>query len=80
VLVAGGLFRRDGVFQTVPAGDLVPLEELFRARVIAFLVYVNVYANEKTESLQPCGGAPHSPLPLQRRTPPRNASYSITAL
>jgi len=37
-LVADGLFTRDGLFHVIPAANLHPLEELFRARVITFLV------------------------------------------
>jgi hypothetical protein len=37
-LVADGLFTRDGLFHVMPEVNLVPLEELFRARVITFLV------------------------------------------
>ncbi len=36
-LVADGLFTRSGVFHVLPNVSLRPLEELFRARVIAFL-------------------------------------------
>ena len=37
-LVADGLFARSGAFHVMPETGLKPLEELFRARVIAFLV------------------------------------------
>ena len=37
-LVADGLFTRSGVFHVLPDVSLRPLEELFRARVIAFLL------------------------------------------
>jgi Zn finger protein HypA/HybF involved in hydrogenase expression len=37
-LVADGLFARDGLFYVLPDASLKPLEELFRARVITFLV------------------------------------------
>jgi hypothetical protein len=37
-LVADGLFARSGVFHVMPETGLKPLEELFRARVIRFLV------------------------------------------
>ena len=37
-LVADGLFTRDGMFHVMPEVTLKPLEELFRARVITFLV------------------------------------------
>ena len=36
-LVADGLITRDGLFHVMPDVSLVPLEELFRARVIVFL-------------------------------------------
>jgi hypothetical protein len=37
-LVADGLFARSGLFYVLPDASLKPLEELFRARVITFLV------------------------------------------
>ena len=37
-LVADGLFARSGVFHVLPEVSLKPVEELFRARVITFLV------------------------------------------
>jgi hypothetical protein len=37
-LVADGLFVRPGLFYVLPDASLKPLEELFRARVITFLV------------------------------------------
>ena len=37
-LVADGLFVRSGLFYVLPDDTLNPLEELFRARVITFLV------------------------------------------
>jgi hypothetical protein len=37
-LVADGLFVRSGLFHVLPDVTLRPLEELFRARVITFLV------------------------------------------
>ncbi len=37
-LVADGLFARSGLFYVLPDVGLKPLEELFRARVITFLV------------------------------------------
>ena len=37
-LAADGLFTRSGVFHVLPQVSLQPLEELFRARVITFLV------------------------------------------
>ena len=36
-LVADGLFARSGVFHVMPETGFKPLEELFRARKIAFL-------------------------------------------
>jgi hypothetical protein len=38
VRVAYGLFMRSGLFYVLPEVSLRPLEELFRVRVITFLV------------------------------------------
>ena len=37
-IVADGLFRRNGVFYVMPRGNLKPLAELFRARLLRMLV------------------------------------------
>jgi hypothetical protein len=37
-LVADGLFARSGLFYCLPNVSIEPLEEMFRARVITFLV------------------------------------------
>ena len=69
-LVADGLFTRDGLFHVMPEVNLVPLEELFRARVITFLV---------GKGLLPPGGRLFAHLdactPALLSFPPRKRSF-----
>jgi hypothetical protein len=51
-LVADGLFRRDGSFQLLPDAPLQPLEELFRAKVIKFLVTRNLLPHKRAQGLR----------------------------
>ncbi len=51
-LVADGLFTRDGLFHVIPAANLHPLEELFRARVITFLVGKGLLPPERAVMLR----------------------------
>ena len=51
-LVADGLFTRDGLFHVMPDVSLVPLEELFRARVIVFLVEKGLLPPERARILR----------------------------
>jgi Putative transposase/Transposase zinc-binding domain len=51
-LVADGLFARSGVFRVMPETGLKPLEELFRARVIAFLVDKGLLPPERARMLR----------------------------
>ncbi len=50
-LVADGLFTRSGVFHVLPNVSLQPLEELFRARVIAFLAERGLLPPERARML-----------------------------
>ena len=51
-LVADGLFTRDGLFHVMSETSLAPLEELFRARVIAFLVEKGLLPPERARVLR----------------------------
>ena len=51
-LVADGLFARSGVFHVMPETGLKPLEELFRARVIRFLVDKGLLPPERARMLR----------------------------
>jgi len=51
-LVADGLFTRSGVFHVLPNVSLRPLEELFRARVIAFLLEKGLLPPERARMLR----------------------------
>ena len=51
-LVADGLFARSGVFHVMPETGLKPLEELFRARVITFLVDKGLLPPERARMLR----------------------------
>jgi hypothetical protein len=51
-LVADGLFTRDGMFHACPEVSLKPLEELFRARVITFLVGKGLLPPERAHMLR----------------------------
>ena len=50
-LVADGLFTRSGMFHVMPELSLAPLEELFRARVISFLVKKELLLPERARML-----------------------------
>ena len=51
-LVADGLFARSGLFYGLPNVSLKPLEELFRARVITFLVDKDLLPPERANMLR----------------------------
>ena len=51
-LVADGLFVRSGLFYVLPDVGLKPLEKLFRARLIMFLVAKGLLAPERARMLQ----------------------------
>jgi hypothetical protein len=51
-LVADGLFVRSGLFYVLPDVSLKPLEELFRARVITFLVNRGLLPPERANMLR----------------------------
>ena len=51
-LVADGLFARSGLFYVLPDVSLKPLEELFRARVITFLVDKDLLPPERANMLR----------------------------
>ena len=51
-LVADGLFARSGVFHVMPETGLKPLEELFLARVIRFLVDKGLLPPERARMLR----------------------------
>jgi len=51
-LVADGLFVRSGLFYVLPDAGLKPLEELFRARVITFLVEKGLLPPARAEMLR----------------------------
>jgi hypothetical protein len=52
-LVADGLFMRSGLFYVLPEVRLKPQEELFRARVIPFLVEKGLLSPDRANRL--CG-------------------------
>ena len=54
-LVADGLFVRSGLFHVLPDVSLKPLEELFRARVITFLVDKGLLPPERATMLRGWG-------------------------
>jgi len=51
-LVADGLFARSGLFYVLPDVSLKPLEELFRARVITFLVEKGLLPADRARMLR----------------------------
>ena len=51
-LVADGLFARSGLFYVLPDVSLRPLEELFRARIITFLVDKGLLPPERANMLR----------------------------
>ena len=62
-LVADGLFARSGLFYVLPDVSLKPLEELFRARVITFLVDKGLLPPERANMLR---GWVHSGFNMHR--------------
>jgi hypothetical protein len=54
-LVVDGLFVRESLFHVLPEVSLKPVEELFRARIITFLVDKGLLSTIKP------GGCPHKP-------------------
>ena len=82
-LVADGLFMRDGLFHVLPEASLKPVEEMFRARVITFLLEKGLLPPERGRMLR---GWVHSGfnvhrsrrvLPDQREDLERLAQYII---
>ena len=53
-LLADGLFVRSGLFYVLPDASVKPLEELFRARVITFLVDKGLLPPARAEMLRGC--------------------------
>jgi len=53
-LVADGLFVRSGLFYVMPDASLKPLEEMFRARVITFLVDKGLLPPARADMLRGC--------------------------
>ena len=51
-LVADGLFMRDGQFHVAPQTALKPLEEMFRARIITFLLEKRLLPPERARMLR----------------------------
>jgi len=51
-LVADGLFVRSGLFYVLPDASIKPLEELFRARIITFLVDKGLLPPERANMLR----------------------------
>ena len=51
-LVADGLFVREGLFHVLPEVSLKPVEELFRARVITFLVDQGLLPTDRAQMLR----------------------------
>jgi hypothetical protein len=70
-LAADGLFVDSGFFHVMPDVSLAPLEELFRARVITFLVKKELLPPERARMLR---GWTHSGFNVHRseRVPPSN--------
>ena len=70
-LAADGLFVDSGLFHVMPDVSRAPLEELFRARVITFLVKKGLLPPERARMLR---GWTHSGFNIHRsqRVPPRN--------
>ena len=70
-LAADGLFVDSGLFHVMPDVSLAPLEELFRARVITFLVKKGILPPERARMLR---GWTHSGFNVHRsqRVPPGN--------
>jgi len=70
-LVADGIFMEGGLFHVMPEASLAPLEELFRARVITFLVKKGLLPPERARMLR---GWRHSGFNIHRsqRVPPGN--------
>ncbi len=62
-LVADGLFVRSGLFYVLPKVSLKPLEELFRARIITFLVDKGLLPPERANMLR---GWVHSGINVHR--------------
>lgn len=67
-LVADGLFVDSGLFHVMPDVSLAPLEELFRARVITFLVKKGLLPPERARMLR---GWTHSGFKLWVQHPPQ---------
>jgi len=65
-LVADGLFARSGLFYCLPNVSLKPLEEMFRARVITFLVDKGLLPPERAKMLR---GWVHSGFNVHRSRP-----------
>lgn len=70
-LVVDGLFVGSGLFHVMPEASLAPLEELFRARVITFMVKEGLLRAERANMLR---SRKHSGFNIHRsqRVPPGN--------
>ena len=70
-LVADGIFMEGGLFHVMPDLSLAPLEEIFRARVITFLVKKGQLLSERARVLR---GWTHPGFDIHRsqRVPPGN--------
>ena len=64
MLLADGLFVRSGLFYLLPDVSLKPLEELFRARVITFLLGKGLLPPERARMLR---GWVHSGFNVHRQ-------------
>ena len=86
-LVADGLFARSGMFHVLPRTGIKPLEKLFRARLIAFLVEKGLLPADRARMLM---GWKHSGFNVhhsrrvnqnQKEDPPsRSACYGATSM
>ena len=75
--MADGLFTRDGLFHVMPEVDIQPLEELFRARIITFLVEKGLLPParaEMTKSLSLPKGCVAGCIPASTSTRTNNRS------
>jgi len=52
VLVADGMFRRDGTFHVLPPVPLKPLDDLFQARVLEWLVGLELLPPERAQGMR----------------------------
>ena len=69
-LVADGLFVRSGLFYVMPDASLKPLEEMFRARVITFLVDKGLLPPARADMLRGWVHSGFSKIRLWRKRAP----------